>query len=167
MVYLSQRAMGAMSMVRVENSQSKLKGNMKQANTTTTTPTQAVVIWNAQVEAEVRATIQSGKSVSKDVALSAPKGFLSTLRKERSNGLRQISHLMLAQVESQGYKVEYCDANWNGQTKQIEPNKVRKTGDEVISMRLVKKAVTAEQKQIDALTAELQALRSQLATVKK
>ncbi len=62
-----------------------------------------LVVWNPQLEAEVAATIKNGGSVSKAVALCAPKGFISKLRQQRRSQIEKNSSRLLGELSQQGF----------------------------------------------------------------
>ncbi|EEF63359.1 hypothetical protein [Pedosphaera parvula] len=103
------------------------------------TTTSALVIWNAETAARVTELVNSGKSVPAGLVQLAPKGFVSGLRSKRTSGLRAHSNVIIAQLESQGYRLEAMDGAWNPETKTFDANKTRRNGDEVCTIKLVKK----------------------------
>jgi len=78
---------------------------MTTTTNTPTTPTTAVTVWNATTEADVRATIAAGRSVSKAIAAVAPKGFLTAVRNARKGELKANSTLLLAQLAEKKFKL--------------------------------------------------------------
>jgi hypothetical protein len=96
-------------------------------------------VWNAEAASRVAALINAGKSVPAAMVQLAPKGYVSKLRSARTAGLRKHSNVIIAQLESQGYKLEGMDGAWNEETKAFEANKTRRNGDEVCTLKLVKK----------------------------
>jgi hypothetical protein len=116
------------------------------------TTTTAITIWNDQAQATVRELINAGRSVPAALVQLSPKGFVSGLRAKRTQGLRANSNVIIAQLESQGYRLEGMDGAWNAETKSFDANKTRRNGDEVCTLKLVKSAKPAITKE-DALAA--------------
>src|SRR3954464_11180680 len=104
------------------------------------TTTTALVIWNADAENRVKELINAGKSVPAALVQLAPKGFVSGLRAKRTAGLRANSNVIIAKLESQGYRLEGLDGQYNHTTGQFDANKHRRNGDAVCTIKLVKRA---------------------------
>jgi hypothetical protein len=133
------------------------------------TTTSALVIWNAETAARVTELVNSGKSVPANLVQLAPKGFVSGLRAKRTAGLRAHSNVIIAQLESQGYRLEAMDGSWNPETKTFDANKTRRNGDEVCTIKLVKKSkpMVTQEEALAALgvsQADVEAVKSFLAS---
>ena len=97
---------------------------------------------------------------------SAPKGAVSALRATRRESLRSSGHLILAQLESQNFKVEAFDGSVDPATKTLLANKERKNGDQVVNLRLVRRAETAEDRELRETKAKLAALEREMEALK-
>jgi hypothetical protein len=81
------------------------KHHMETTNTTPTQATTALIVWNAQTEAQVRTAISTGNSVSKALFAAAPKGFIKGLREIRSKQLQAQSSELLGGFQDRGFKI--------------------------------------------------------------
>lgn len=128
-------------------------------NTPANNTLSVITKWDAD---KARELIMAGKSLPSLMVKAAPKGAVSKLRAERRESLRTNGHLILAQLEAQNFKVEAFDGTVDPATKTLVANKERKNGDQVVTLKLVRKAETEEDRELKALRSKLAAQEKEL-----
>lgn len=96
-------------------------------------PTTAVMVWNTDAEAQVRAFIASGASVPKGLMKVAPKAFVAELRATRKAELKKNTAALLGSFTDKGFKIV-------GAT----PIETQKSGVQVITLKLATPKPTAK-----------------------
>lgn len=106
----------------------------------------------SETQKTVLTAIKAGAPVKAALVKACPKGWVAKMREVQRTVLRKNSEVLLAKLGTLGFKVEKLDAEFNSETGELDA-KVNKKGDEVIHVRMVKRAAAETVSREDALAA--------------
>jgi hypothetical protein len=109
--------------------------HMENQNNTPATPATAtaLVVWNDETAANVRALVKTGASVPKGLYKAAPKGFIAELREVRKHELITNSTAILGGFADKGFKLT-----------SLTPIKTLKNGVQQVTLKLATPKPTAK-----------------------
>ena len=107
------------------------------------------MVYDAAMQTRIEADIKAGRGCATAVAKFVKtqpggKAWLASLRTQRKHDLIATSGAIMGQLTQEGFKIH-----------SMSDIKVMKTGNESVSLRMVKVVKTAEQKEIESLRAEV------------